>query len=157
MRLRRMCSFGEANSALTLDHSQSSSSATSWASAVYVPWPISERAIRITTRSSGWITIQALTSVATASPLIADTTGNENSSARPPLAAIETLRNSRRESAIVMAASSCVLERGRDGAVGERMDRLAYPGVGAAAAEVGHGRIDVGVGRLRIAIQQRRR
>jgi hypothetical protein len=34
MRLRRMCSFGDANSALTFDQSQSSSSATSCASAV---------------------------------------------------------------------------------------------------------------------------
>ena len=45
--------MGEANSALTFAQSQSSSSATSCANAVRVPWPISERAVRITTRSSG--------------------------------------------------------------------------------------------------------
>ena len=39
-----------------------SSSATSCASPVSVPWPISERAMRMITVSSGWITTQALTS-----------------------------------------------------------------------------------------------
>ena len=40
----------------------SSSSATSWARPVMVPWPISERAMRMTTVSSGLITTQALIS-----------------------------------------------------------------------------------------------
>ena len=58
--------------------------------------------MRITTRSSGWMTIHALTSVAAAPPAAEDATGNRNSSARPPPSAAETLRNSRRVRAIVM-------------------------------------------------------
>src|SRR6185312_5412530 len=54
-RFRRTFSPGVGYSVVTLLQSHSSSSATSWASPVSVPCPISERAIRITTRSSGWI------------------------------------------------------------------------------------------------------
>ena len=64
-RLRRRLSAGGTNSALTLLQSHSSSSATSIGSAVKLPWPISERATRMITVSSGWITIQAVISGAT--------------------------------------------------------------------------------------------
>ena len=53
MRLRRMCSFTSAYSGRTLDQSHSSSSATSCARPVKDPCPSSERAIRMTTVSSG--------------------------------------------------------------------------------------------------------
>ena len=47
---------------VTFDQSHSSSSATIWARPVIVPCPISERATRITTVSSGRMTTQALIS-----------------------------------------------------------------------------------------------
>ena len=50
-------------SVLTFFQSQPSSSATSCARPVIVPWPISERAIRITQLLSGFTTTQALTSL----------------------------------------------------------------------------------------------
>ena len=49
-------------SVVTFDQLQSSSSATSWARPVSDPWPISERAMRITTVSSGFTTTHALIS-----------------------------------------------------------------------------------------------
>ena len=61
-RLRATFSPGVGYSVVTFDQSHSSSSATSWARPVSVPWPISERAMRITTVSSGLITTQALIS-----------------------------------------------------------------------------------------------
>ena len=63
-RLRRRFSAVEANSYLTFFQLHSSSSATSIASPVELPCPISERAMRIVTISSGWITTQAVTSEA---------------------------------------------------------------------------------------------
>src|SRR5213075_2203754 len=50
-RLRATLCPGVGYSVVTFDQSHSSSSATSWARPVSVPWPISERAIRITTVS----------------------------------------------------------------------------------------------------------
>ena len=61
-RLRARFWPGVGYSVVTFDQSHSSSSATSWARPVSVPWPISERAMRITTVSSGRTTTQALTS-----------------------------------------------------------------------------------------------
>ena len=65
---------GVGHSVVTFDQSQSSSSATSWARPVSVPWPISARAMRITTVSSGFTTTQALISAA-ASALAAPASG----------------------------------------------------------------------------------
>ena len=61
-RLRARFWPGVGISVVTFDQSHSSSSVTSCARPVSVPWPISERAMRITTVSSGRITTQALTS-----------------------------------------------------------------------------------------------
>ena len=61
-RLRARFWPGVGYSVVTLAQSQSNSSATSCARPVRVPWPISERAIRITTLSSGRTTTQAFTS-----------------------------------------------------------------------------------------------
>ena len=52
-RLRATFWPGVGYSDVTFDQSHSSSSATSWARPVSVPWPISERAMRMTTVSSG--------------------------------------------------------------------------------------------------------
>ena len=61
-RLRATFWPGVGNSVVTFDQSALSSSATSCAKPVSVPWPISERAMRMTMVSSGWITTQASTS-----------------------------------------------------------------------------------------------
>ncbi len=65
-RLRARLRPGATFSVVTLLQSHSSSSATSWARPVSVPWPISERAMRMTQVSSGLMTTQTLTSVASA-------------------------------------------------------------------------------------------
>jgi hypothetical protein len=89
---------GVGYSVVTFDQSHSSSSATSCARPVNVPWPISERAMRTTTVSSGLITTQAVTSgplwalaCATLGP-----NGRSSPSARPPPAAAAPMRNVRR-------------------------------------------------------------
>ena len=90
-RLRATLCPGVGYSVVTFDQSHSSSSATSWARPVSVPWPISDRAMRITTVSSGRITTQAFTS---GEPSAARTTvgppkGISRPSARPePTAAL---------------------------------------------------------------------
>ena len=61
-RFRARLSPGVGNSVDTFAQSHSSSSTTSCARPVIVPWPISERAMRITQRSSGMMTTHALTS-----------------------------------------------------------------------------------------------
>src|SRR5215813_8216888 len=110
--------------------------------------------MRMTTRSSRWITIQALTSVAGV-PTAAETRGNLNCNARPPPTAVETLRNSRRERAIVMIRLLGLLHCGLVAALGERMDRLAHARIRAATAEIRDAGVDVGIGRLRILRKQR--
>src|SRR6202158_924001 len=150
-RLRATLCPGVGNSVVTFDQSHSSSSATSWARPVRVPWPISERAILITTVSSGWITTQALTS---GEPSAARTTpvppkGISRPSARPAPAAAVPMTKARRLSLTCwfMAASSSV----RDG-----VNRLAYLLEGAAAADIGDGFVDVLVGRLRLVLEKGR-
>src|SRR5688572_19088354 len=149
MRFLFTCSLGEAYSVETFFQSHSSSSATSWARPVRLPCPISERAMRITTRSSGWITSQWVTSTgappartwASAAP------ASENSRVRPPPTAAEALRNSRR---VVFMSSSSRLR------AGERVDRLLHASVGAAAAKIADRGVDLPVGRLGRLLQQRR-
>src|SRR5262249_9391992 len=91
--------------------------------------------------------------------------GNTTLSSSPPPAAALAARNVRRESlpggmarevqrSMNMAASLTV------GAGGLRrlLDGVANPHIGAAATDVaGHGVVDVGVGRLRLVDQERRR
>ena len=90
-RLRARFWPGVGNSVATFFQSHSSSSATSWARPVSVPWPISERAMRITQVSSGLTTTQALTSgPARRAPVAAAAstrTADGSPSARPPPAA----------------------------------------------------------------------
>jgi hypothetical protein len=96
-RCRLRFSAGAANSGFTRRQSHSSSSATSMGSAVKMPWPISERATRMTTVSSGQITIQALTSGA-ASPARAGSppSGSSKPSTKPPPMAAALARKERR-------------------------------------------------------------
>src|SRR5712692_3980651 len=97
-RFRRTCSLVETNSVRTFVQSHSSSSATSMGRPVELPCPISERATRITTLLSGLMMIHAVSSgpfafAAAAAPCA----GIINWSARPPPAAVDTLRKSRRD------------------------------------------------------------
>ena len=97
-RLRATFWPGVGYSVVTFAQSHSSSSATSWARPVSVPWPISTRAMRMTTVSSGLITTQALISGVAASCAAASVAkGTWKPSARPPAAAALEVRKLRRE------------------------------------------------------------
>src|SRR5215813_3771639 len=148
-RLRATDWPGVGYSVVTFDQSASSSSATIWAKPVSVPCPISERATRMTTVSSGRMTTQALIS---GEPSAARTTVAPNGILRPraspaPTAAEPTM-NERRLSAgvVIMAPTPSGLRRGVDG--------LTHLLEGSAPADVGDGVVDVGVGRLGLVLQQ---
>src|SRR5688572_239038 len=114
-----------------------------------VPWPISERAMRITTRSFGWITIHALIS---GEPSWARTTcfpNGSNPRARPPVTAAELTMNERRF--IFMVGPLCLRR-----CLGGGVNRGAHFLERAAAADVGHRSVDVCVGRLGLRREQRR-
>src|SRR6266705_731950 len=155
-RLRARFCPGKTCSVATFFQSHSSSSATSCARPVSVPCPISERAMRTTQLLSGLTTTQALTSVPAAVAASADAmNGSLNPSARPPPVAAELTMNLRRERFVArvvffMVVSSSLL-RHVSGHVHARADAL----VGAAAADVGHRRVDIGVARLRVFPEQR--
>ena len=138
---------------VTFDQSHSSSSATSWARPVSEPWPISERAMRMTTVSSGRITTQALTS-------------GEPSAARAVLGA-ERDAQAEREAAAERGGADhegTAIDVGIDHSwrpsLHASWQRREWPCadllVGAAAADVGDGGVDVGVGRLRLGLEQLR-
>src|SRR5213594_1627304 len=151
MRLRATLWPGVGYSVVTFDQSHSSSSATIWARPVSVPCPISERAIRITTVSSGRMTTQAVTS---GEPSCARTTLTPNGIFRPRASpaptAVVPMTNERRSifGVLVIMVSPLCLRRGVNG--------LAHLLERAAATDVGDPRVDVGVGRLRLVLQQRR-
>src|SRR6185295_19601406 len=150
-RLRATLWPGVGYSVVTFDQSHSSSSATSWARPVRVPCPISERAMRITTVSSGRITTQALTS---GEPSAARTTvgppkGISIPSARPaPAAAVPSTKVRRFSLTCLFMAGSL-----RVGGGVNRFTRLLE---GAATANVGDGFVDVLVGRFRLLLEQGR-
>src|SRR4051812_27409398 len=148
----------------------SSSSATSCARPVMVPWPISERATRTTQESSGLMATQMFTSVAPFCAVAAVRNGALKPSANvPAVAAAVPTTNLRRERrwpfpkiTFFMALSS----RPAAGAIGRAaigltagrlMHGLADALIRPAAANVGHRLVDVGIGRLRLLLQQRRR
>src|SRR5262245_34562081 len=147
-RLRATFCPGVGYSVVTFDQSHSSSSATSCARPVSVPWPISERAIRITQVLSGFTETHALISVpvfASAAPM----NGMFIPSARPP--AVEVTRNWRREGLFKERFfMSALLVAG--GEMHGRADPLIRP----AAADIGHRLVDLRVGRFRILLEQRR-
>ena len=112
-RLRARFWPGVGYSVVTRAQSQPSSSATSWARPVSVPWPISERAMRITTVSSGRTTTQALISGVAVSGAAA-APGRSKPSARPPAAAAEPARKKRRDRAgKAVSVINASLSRGR--------------------------------------------
>src|SRR5262249_51730563 len=145
-RLRRTLSPGVGYSVLTLDQSASSSSATSWASPVTVPWPISDRTTRTTILSSGLMSTRALVS-GVAACACARRSGMSNPSARPPAAAVP-ITNERRLMRCDMAAL-----RSR---VGRGVDRSAHLLEGATATDIGDRAIDVRVRGLGPVLEQRR-
>src|SRR5215475_15500649 len=149
-RLRATDWPGVGYSVLTFDQSHSSSSATIWARPVRVPCPISERATRTTTVSSGRMTTQALIS---GEPSCARTTLVPNGILRPsvspaPTAAVP-MTNERRSifGVLIMALPLC-LRRGVNG--------FAHLLECAASADVRDPRVDVGVGGLRLVLEERR-
>src|SRR5882757_8040428 len=139
-RLRATLWPGVGNSVVTLDQSHSSSSATSWARPVSVPCPISDRAMRMTTVSSGRITTQALTS---GEPSAARTTLGPSPAAAVPIT--KARRLSLGETCLFMTSPSSV----RSGANG-----LANLLEGSASANIGDGLVDILVGRLRLFLEQ---
>src|SRR6185295_242550 len=150
-RLRATLWPGVGYSVVTFDQSHSSSSATSCASPVSEPWPISERAMRMTTVSSGRITTQALTS---GEPSAARTTegppnGISRPRARPAPAVAVPMTKARRlrrgVTCLFMTASS----DSRGG-----VDRFAHLLEGAAATDVGDRLVDIRIGRLRLVLEQ---
>src|SRR5580704_7226663 len=151
-RLRATFWPGVGSSVVTFDQSALSSSATSCVRPVSVPWPISERAMRMTMVSSGLITTQASTS---GEPSPARTTvlapsGRLKPSARPAPAADEPTMKERRLNfgIYVMAASPLRFAR-------SRVDRGANALIGSATANVGHRPVNVVVGRFRVLLEQR--
>src|SRR5512132_1450645 len=147
-RLRARFWPGVIDSVVTFFQSHSSSSATSWAKPVSVPCPISERAMRITQVSSGLTTTHAWTSTP-ASPAVlvwANPNGTRIPMARPPPATVVPTMKLRRERLVFMSG---LLSGGH---VHRGPDALVRP----APADVGHGVVDVLVGRLGGSLQQRR-
>src|SRR5216683_7099047 len=148
-RLRFRFSAGVGYSQVTLFQSHSSSSATSWARPVSVPCPISERAMRITTVSSGRIATQALTSgvPSAARTTVGPPNGTSNPRARPaPAAAVPTTKARRLSWGLWFMASSSSVRGGVNG--------FTHLLEGAAAADVGNGVVDVGVSRLGLLLEQ---
>src|SRR5947209_4902291 len=150
-RLRLTLSPGVGYSILTFDQSHSSSSATSCASPVIVPCPISERTTRMLTVSSGPIATQTPTSgePSCARAMLGPPKGSRKPSASPPVTAAVLTMNVRR---LICMASSLSFGAG----VGCGVDRFAHLLEGAAAADVGDRGVDIGVGRLGLLLQKRR-
>src|SRR6187402_684425 len=150
-RLRATLWPGVGYSVVSFDQSHSSSSATSWARPVRVPWPISERAMRITVVSSGRITTQTLTS---GEPSAARTTlgppkGRSKPMARPAPAAAVPITKLRRLSLGMKCLFMSSPSSGRGG-----VDCLADLLEGPATADIGDGLVDVLVGRLRLLLEK---
>src|SRR3954454_15205122 len=141
---------GVGYSVTTFDQSHSNSSATSWARPVSVPWPISERAMRMTVVLSGRITTQTPTS---GEPSAARTTlgpaPKSRPSAMPPPTAAVPMKKERRFIFGTKFMCAPPLRFCRSG-----VDRRAHLLEGAAPADVGDLLVDIGVGRLRLELEQ---
>src|SRR4051812_44034752 len=152
-RLRARFWPGVGYSVVTLAQSQSSSSATSWARPVSVPCPISDRAMRMTTASSGFTTTQALSSsTAPAGAAAVCASGARMPRVKAPAAA-ETERKPRRESDAIafMLRPSLAIRTGAGRALDGGLDAV----VGTAAADIGDAVADLGNAGLRRLGQQR--
>src|SRR5215213_2999667 len=152
-RLRATLCPGVGYSVVTFDQSHSSSSATSWARPVRVPWPISERAMRITVVSSGRITTQTLTSgePSAARTMLGPPKGISRPIARPAPAAAVPITKPRRVSLGMMCWFMASPSSSRGG-----VDCLTDLLEGPATADIGDGLVDVLVGRLRLLLEKRR-
>src|SRR5437763_7684087 len=138
-----------ADSIFTLVQSASSSSAMSIGRAVVTPWPISERSTTMSTLLSGLIRSHALGAKgAAAAAAKRPPAGRWNPMTSPAPAAAVVSRKSRRET-----LEGALMSGSLRGPVDRRPDAL----IRAAAANVGHGGIDVGVGGVRLLGEQRRR
>src|SRR5574342_1376039 len=131
------------------DQSASSSSARSIGREVATPWPISERSTTTSTLSSGLIRSQAFgangpgpATAARPRPMA----GRWKPIASPAPATPAASRNSRR---LTLVDASML--RSLRGAVNGGADTL----IGAAATDVRHFLVDVGVGRVRVLREQR--
>src|SRR6267154_742380 len=153
-RLRATLWPGVGYSIWTLLQSQSSSSATSCARPVIVPWPISARTARIRVVLSGRIATQTVISgePSAARTMAGPKGGRRSPRASPPPTAALLIRNLRREILNFGMAVMVGSLRGLGGGV----DRFAHLLEGAAAADVGDGGVDVGVARLGVRPQKRR-
>src|SRR5579859_1800739 len=149
MRLRRIWSFTSAYSGRTLLQSHSSSSATSCARPVKEPCPSSERAMRMTTMSFGWITIQCVTSGVPAASAACTTPDRLTPIMSPPETAAVLTRNSRRPDSKV-----CGFMSSSSGGLRDEMDRVSNARVGSAAADVRHRRVDLFVRGILRFLQQ---
>src|SRR5260370_811207 len=165
-RLRARLSPGVGYSVVTFDQSHSSSSATSCARPVSVPWPISDRAMRITTVSSGRMTTQALTSGRlSAACASARPNGTWKPSDRPPPIAAAPVSRERRLTCgdrgmacpryALAAAWVCWGQGIPPLCLGGGGDRLAPLLIGAAATDIGDGAVDIGVVCFRVVLEQR--
>src|SRR2546430_12532345 len=138
-----------ATSIFTLVQSASSPSAMSIGRALLPPWPISERSTTMSTllsgltRSHAWGAKGAAAAAAKRPPA-----GRWNPMTSPAPAAAVVSRKSRRET-----LEGALMSGSLRGPVDRRPDAL----IRAAAANVGHGGIDVGVGGVRLLGEQRRR
>src|SRR3979490_3267365 len=136
-----------ADSIRTLDQSASSSSASSMGNEVVTPWPISERSTTTSTPPSAPLRSHALGAngaAAAARPRLV--AGRWKPMTRPAPATPVASRNSRR-----VISGAALMSRSLRGAMDSGADAL----VGAAATDVGHRRVDVGVRGMRRLGEQR--
>src|SRR5882724_2841368 len=137
-----------ADSMRILDQSASSSSASSMGSDVVTPWPISERSTTTSTLSSVPMRSHAFgANGAAAAARPRPVAGRWKPMTRPAPATPVASRNSRR-----VISGAAPMSRSLRGAMDGGADAL----VGAAATDVGHRRVDVGVRGMRILREQRR-
>src|SRR5437867_6523925 len=144
-RLRATLWPGVGYSVVTFDQLHSSSSAAIWARPVIVPWPISERATRTTTVSSGRMTIQALIS---GEPSCARTTPAPNGIFRPraspaPTVALPTTKDRRLSFSLLVVMAVAPL------CLGGRVNGLTDLLKGSTTTDVRDSRVDIGISRLR--------
>src|SRR5207247_990578 len=135
-----------ADSIRTFDQSASSSSASSMGNDVVTPWPISERSTTTTTLSSAPMRSHALgaNGAAAAAARPRPVAGRWKAMTKPATLAVS--RNSRR------VTCAALMSRSLRGAIDGGADAL----IGAAATDVGHRRIDVGVRGMRVLREQGR-
>src|SRR5262245_22328385 len=122
-----------------------------------VPWPISDLTMRITTVSSGLMTTQALISgtAPCARAAFFPPSGMSRPSARPPPAAAAAPTTKERR-LICGVWVIWFMARPPSSRVGCRVNGRAHLLEGAAAADIGDGVVDLGVGGLRLVLQERR-